>query len=374
MGNTYDSTTILADPSSTVAARNVDRLTPQRIANGINYCIGAGGCHNVLSQSYQDKVFIQDSGFFTEMSQWRIPLISDDHNTLEVVIHYDIQGTSSTCKAKFTLQVGAVSANLEIDLPSTAEIADGSFSIAIPSSDEYYATLTMLTRADTTTPAEPIIKSVMARWTRISSPIPAGTIKQYEASDSLTPMGTSRTNINEAFTSRFAHNVIDNVTLLRKRLQSYLTWSNVYSASSSLFPLASDAGAPELYLSVGHARIMGGYPLAPTGYDKLTHRRLELHVRSIGKSSGIEFDFFGNRISISTSAGSVEWTIHTIELDYGRLSTRGDITLPYYDASLDNTQQNQSTLPNYGFIPTTRYPTVDSNNHGTILSLTLMGI
>jgi len=374
MSNSYNSTTILADPSSTVAARNVDRLTPQRIANGINYSIGAGGCHNVLSQSYQDKVFIQDSGSFTEMSQWRIPLVSDDHNTLEVVIHYDIQNVSSTCKAKFTLEVGAVSANLEIDLPSTAEIADGSFSIAIPSSDEYYATLTMLTKADTSTPAEPIIKSVMARWTRISSPIPAGQIKQYEVTDKLTPMGTSRTNISEAFTSRFAHNVIDNVTLLRKRLRSYLTWSNVYSSSSTLFSNASEAGAPEVYLSIGHTKIMGGYPLAPTGYDKLTHRKLELHVRSIGKSSGIEFDFFGNRISISTSAGAVEWTIHTLELDYEKLSTRGDITLPYYDASLDNTEQNQTTLPNYGFVPSIKYPAITTNNHGTILSLTLMGI
>jgi len=373
MSNSYDSTTILADPSSTVAARNIDRLTPQRIANGINYSIGAGGCHNVLSQSYQDKVFIQDSGSFTEMSQWRIPLVSDDHNTLEVVIHYDIQNVSSTCKAKFTLEVGIVSANLEIALPSTAEIADGSFSIAIPSSDEYYATLTMFTKADTSTPAEPIIKCVMARWTRISSPIPAGTIKQYEASDSLTPMGTSRTNVNEAFTSRFAHNVIDNVTLLRKRLQSYLTWSSVYSASSALFS-SVDAGAPEVYLSVGHMKLMGGYPLAPTGYDKLTHRKIELHVRSIGKSSGIEFDFFGNTISISTSAGSVEWTIHTLELDYEKLNTRGDITLPYYDASLDNTAQNQTTLPNYGFVPSIKYPAVTTNNHGTILSLTLMGI
>jgi len=374
MSNSYNSTTILADPSSTVAARNVDRLTPQRIANGINYSIGAGGCHNVLSQSYQDKVFIQDSGSFTEMSQWRIPLVSDDHNTLEVVIHYDIQNVSSTCKAKFTLEVGAVSANLEIDLPSTAEIADGSFSIAIPSSDEYYATLTMLTKADTSTPAEPIIKSVMARWTRISSPIPAGQIKQYEVTDKLTPMGTSRTNISEAFTSRFAHNVIDNVTLLRKRLRSYLTWSNVYSSSSTLFSNASEAGAPEVYLSIGHTKIMGGYPLAPTGYDKLTHRKLELHVRSIGKSSGIEFDFFGNRISISTSADAVEWTIHTLELDYEKLSTRGDITLPYYDASLDNTEQNQTTLPNYGFVPSIKYPAITTNNHGTILSLTLMGI
>lgn len=374
MSNTYDSTTILADPSSTVASKNVDFQTPQRIANGVNYAIATGSCYNVLSQSYSDKVFIQDSGFFTEMSQWIIPLVSDDHNTLETVIHYDIQGSSTACKAKFTLEVGAVSANLQLDLPSTAEIASGSFSIAMPSSNEYYATLTMYTRADSTASAEPIIKSVMARWITISSPVPAGTIKQYETTDLLTPMGTSRANSSNAFTSRYAHNVIDNITVLRKRLRSYLTWSNVYNSSSSLLPNAEDSASPEVYLSVGHTRIMAGYPLAPTGYDELTHRKLELHVRSIGISGGFEFDFFGNTISISAGAGVVSWTIHTLNIDYEKLSRRGDITLPYYDASLDNTEQNMSTLPSYLDFPNVLYPTVNNSSHGTILSLTLMGI
>ena len=373
MSNTYTTSLLLADPSTTVAGKNVDYQTPQRIANSVNYLIATGACYNVLSQSYADKCCIQDSGFYVEMAEWRIPLVSRDHDTLEAVVHYDIIGTSANCKVKFTLDVGGVSANVEIALPSTAEIANGSFSISMPSSNQYYATLTMSVAGDTTNNAEVIIKSVMARWAPISSPVPAGRKNQYDVAEFLTPMGTSRTGINQALTSRFAHNVIDNVSTLRKRLRSYLTWSNAYSSSSATLGVA-DAGAPELFLGVGHAKIMGGYVLAPSGYDKLTHRKLELHVKAIGKSSGFEFNFFGNSISISTAAGTVGWSIHTIELDYEKLSTRGDITLPYYDASVDNTAQNQATLTNYGFIPTDKYPTVGSTNHGTILALTLMGI
>ena len=95
MSNSYSTNLLLADPSSTVAGKDVDYQTPQRMANSINYSYAVGASHNALSQSYADKCFIQDSSSFVEMSQWRIPLVSLDHNELEVVAHYDIIGTSS---------------------------------------------------------------------------------------------------------------------------------------------------------------------------------------------------------------------------------------------------------------------------------------
>lgn len=374
MSNIYVSNLLLADPSTTVAGKDIDYQTPQRIANGVNYSIGAGACHNVLSQSFSDKCFIQDSGFYTEMAEWRIPLVSRDHETLDFIIHYDILGSSTACKVKFTLDVGGTSASIEIALPSTAEIANDSLTISIPNADLYYGTLTMYAKGDTSNNAECIIKSVMARWAPISSPIPGGRKSQYDLGDILTPMGTSRTGINQAFTSRFAHNVIDNVSILRKRMRSYLNWSGVYSASSSSLGI-SDAGCPEVFIGIGHTSLVGGYPLAPSGYDSLDGRKLELHVRSIGDSTVTKFDFFGNTITLSNAVGVVGWSVHTIELNYSRVSTRGDINLPYYDARLDNSTLNQTLglFARYGYVPD-KYPTVNSTNYGSILSLNLMGI
>jgi len=374
MSNSYSTNLLLADPSSTVAGKNVDYQTPQRMANSINYSYAVGASHNVLSQSYSDRCFIQDSSSFVEMSQWRIPLVSLDHDELEVIAHYDIIGTSSNCNLRLTVEVDTASTSLTLNLPSSAEIASDSFTVTFPGSNQYYATVTLEIQADSANNAEVVLKSIMARWKPINSPISAGRKKQYTTTPDLTPFGTSRTGINQAFTSRFAHNMIDNIQIVRERMQSYLTWSSCYSANSSIFSNPEDAGVPEIYLGAGHIRILGGYPLVPSGYDALNHKKLELHVRSVGDYTNTEFEFFGNIINLTNSAGSVDWSIHTIDIDYEKMSRRGDILLPYFDASLDNSETNLDNLVNYGSVANTDYPTVTSGIYGNILSICLMGI
>ena len=374
MSNAYDKSLILSDPSATVAGKNVNYETPDRVANSINYNFAVGGTHNVLSQAYTDNTFIQNSNSYQEMSEWRIPLVSLDHNELEIVLFYDIYGTSSLCKAKFTLTVGAVSAVLVLNLPSTSSIQNNKFSISFPGNDQYYATLKMEIIADSSSSAEVIIKSIMARWTPIASPISAGFKNQYSMTEFYTPFGTGRTAANNSFTSRFAHNAIDNITILRKRMKSLLTWSGVYNADSTVYSNPLDGSAPVIYLSVGHIKTMLGYALAPAGYDRLTHKKLELHVKSIGASTNTEFDFFGNRITLTNSAGVVDWSIHELEINYDAFCNRGNRNLPIYEAGLDSSNKNADFLANYGNIPTAKFPTINSTNHGTIIALTLFGL
>tara|TARA_Y100000592_G_scaffold9199_2_gene12875 strand:+ start:18997 stop:20121 length:1125 start_codon:yes stop_codon:yes gene_type:complete len=374
MSNSYSTSFLLPNPSSTVAGKEIDYQTPQRMSNSINYALAAGACHNVLSQSYADKTFIQNSSSFVEMSEWRIPLVSLEHNELDITVYYDIHGTSSACNARFTLTVGGVSAVLTLNLPSSADIASDTFSISFPNSDQYYGTLKVEVQADSSNNAEVEIKTIMASWTRLQSPVSAGLKNLYEVGEFITPFGTSRTGINQAFTSRFAHNMINNIHILRKRLRSYLNWSGCYNTNSTVYSNHVNGNSPEVYLGIGHIRTIGGYPLVPAGYDGLDHKKLELHVKYIGDSSNTEFDFFGNKISLAAGAGQVLWSIHTIEIDYEKISLRGDIRLPYYDASLDNTQANHESLTNYGNLTGSMYPVLDSASNGKILSINLMGI
>lgn len=377
MTNSYTSSQLLPDPSSTVAGKAVDYQTPRRLANSINYAFATGSTYNVVSQSYADRTFIQGSSSLVEMSEWRIPLVSLEHNELEVVVHYDILGSSSNCNLRFVLEVGAVTANMTLNCPSTAEIASGSFSISMPSSNQYYATLTVQAQGDSSVNADLHVKTIIARWKPISSPLSAGFKNQYETTEFFTPFGTSRTGINQAFTSRFAHNMIDDVPILRKRLRNYISWSGCYASDSNTLSNYADAASPEIMLGVGSIGVLNGYPLAPSGYDSLDHRKLELHVRSIGVSSTTprqEFDFFGTRIPFPSSPGTVSWTIHEIDMNYERIANRGDILLPYYNASLDDSDVNHSTLINYDNVSTFKFPTVNVANYGTILGLSLMGI
>ena len=377
MSNTYISSQLLPDPSTTVAGKSVDYQTPRRLANSINYAFATGATYNVVSQSYADRTFIQSSSSLVEMSEWRIPLVSLEHNELELVVHYDVLGSSSNCNLRFVLEIGSVTAVKILNCPSTAEIASGSFSISMPSSNHYYATLTVQAQGDSSANAELDVKTIMARWKPISSPLSAGFKDQYETTDNFTPFGTSRTGINQAFTSRFAHNMIDNVHILRKRLRNYISWSGCYASDSNILSNYEDAASPEIMLGVGSIGVLHGYPLAPSGYDLLNHRKLELHVRSIGVSSATprqEFDFFGTRIPFPSSPGTVSWTIHEIDMNYERIANRGDILLPYYNASLDDSAVNHSNLIDYDSVSIFKFPTIDPTNYGTILGLSLMGI
>ena len=372
MGNTYDASNILADPSATVAGKQIQFTTPDRMAQSINYSFATGACHNVLSQAYSDKVFIQDNSSLTEMSQWRIPLASLEHSELEIVVNYRLHGTSSSCNAKFILEIGASSANVTMNLPSTSNgIVNNSITISMPGSNEYYGTLTLQVQGDGST-ADVEIFTVMARWKRIASPISAGKKNQYTTTEFFKPFGTTRTDANNALSSRFGYNMIDNIDIMRKRFKSYLTWSGVYSASSNQFPSLADAAASVIYIGAGHVTTLLSYPMLPSGWEELTGNKLQLHVKAIGD---VTFDFMGNEIVVDQATSTtVGWSIFELTIDQVDLSEIGDINLPYYEARLDSSDQNYSSLGRFVSGFTTKYPTVDSGNTGAILGLTLMGI
>ncbi len=381
MSNSYNPSTILADPSSVVAGRDVEYETIQRIANANNYSFAVGACHNVLSQSYSDITFIQDSGSLTEMSQWRIPLTSLQHSALEIVVNYKIHGVAVglTSNIRFTLDVDGGSATVTINLPNSSNgIANDELTISMPSpsaTQVYYGTLTAEVQADAANNSEVEIRSIMARWKPLSSPLSTGFLYQYDDVTPYTPKGTTRTGHNQALTSRFGHQVIDNIELLRTRLKTYLTWSSVYNVSSSIFTNPLDGAAPEAYLSVGHIDNLLSQVLISEGWDNMTNRKLELHIRYITAATDKSIDFLNNSIDLVTGAGgAVRWDEYTLELDYGALSEIGDTNLNYYTAKLNNTNNNISNLGNFGNVPSVLYPTINSSNHGFIISASLMGV
>lgn len=372
MSNTYDVANVLADPSATVAGKKIQFTTPDRMAQSINYSFATGACHNVLSQGFSDRVFIQDNASLTEMAQWRIPLASLEHTELEIVMNYRLYGSSTSCNAKLTLDVGANSANVTINLPtSTDGIVNDSITITMPSSNEYYGTLTFEMQGDGST-AEAEIKSLMARWKRIASPISAGQKNQYVTTENFRPFGTTRTDADNALSSRFGYNMIDNIGIVRKRFKSYLNWSGIYSASSDQFPSTDDAAAGPIYIGPGNINTLVGYPLLPSGWEEQPSPKLQLHVRAIGD---VTFEFMGNEIVVDQATSTtVGWSIFELTIDQADLSLIGDINLPYYHASFDFTSDNVSALGGFSGLFTTKYPTVDSNNTGAILGITLMGI
>ena len=374
MSNSYNATTLLADPASTVAGKHVTLLTPERMANGINFAFATGNCENVISQAFADRCFITSASSYTEMAQWRVPLVSLDHDEIEYIVNYRTHGSGSGCNIRFTLDVNGTTVVSVLALSSTTNaFANNNGVIVFPGGNHYYGTVTM--EIQTGSGAEVEIFSVMAYFKRIASPIPAGQKNQYNASALLTPFGTTRTTVNNAFTSRFAHNMIDNIGELRKRFRSLLSWSGVYSTSSTIYPDADDAATSQIYIGVGDINSLFAYPLLPSGFENLNFDRLELHVKAIGD---VDFTFFGQSLSINQASDTtVGWTIFDLEIDNGELSVVGDTRLPYYQATFDATNENRDSLVSLANARSKRYPPAVSgmsNTADAIIALTLIGV
>ncbi len=374
MSNSYDATTILADPASTVAGREVTFSTPERMANGINFAFATGNCENVISQAFADRCFITDSSSYIEMAQWRVPLVSLDHDEIEYIVNYRTHGLGSGCNIRFTLDVSGTTVTSVLALSSTTNaFANNNGVIVFPAGNHYYATVTMEIEAGMASEVE--VFSVMAYFKRIISPIPAGQKNQYNASTFVTPFGTTRATVNNAFTSRFAHNMIDNIGELRKRFRSLLSWSGVYNTSSTTYPLAIDAATSQIYIGVGDINSLFAYPLLPSGFENLSFDKLELHVKAIGD---VDFTFFGQSLSINQASDTtIGWHVFDLEIDNAQLSTVGDTRLPYYQATFDATSENQDNLVSLANARSQRYPPAVSgitNTANTIIALTLIGV
>jgi hypothetical protein len=126
---------------------------------------------------------------------------------------------------------------------------------------------------------------------------------------------------------------------------------------------------------MGHIDTLISQVLISQGWDNITSRKLELHVRYITSTVDKSIDFLNNSIDLVTGVGGqVRWDEYTLELDYGALSTIGDTNLSYYTATLNSTDNNFSTLGNFSNIPGVKYPSIDTTNYGFIIGFNLMGI
>lgn len=374
MSNSYSATTILADPASTVAGKEVTFSTPERMANGINFGFATGNCENVISQAFADRCFIQKLSSYTEMAEWRIPLVSLAHDEIEYLVNYRTHGASATSNIKFTLDVGGSTFTSILSLSTTTNgFASNNSVITFPAGNHYYGTVTMEIEAGSGVEVE--VFSLMAYFKRIVSPIPAGQKNQYNTSDFFTPFGTTRATVNNALTSRFAHNMIDNIGELRKRFRSLLSWSGVYNTQSSLFPDAADAASSQIYIGVGDINSLFAYPLLPSGFENLGFDKLQLHVKAIGD---VDFTFFGQSLSINQASDTtIGWHIFDLEIDNAQLSTVGDTRLPYYQATFDATNENQNNLISIFNARSERYPPAlagTSQTANTIIAISLIGV
>ena len=339
MSNSFTSTSTLVDPSRLTATQTIRTTEIARLADLQNHCFALCGTHNILSQTYDDSCFVQDSTSFVEMSKWYIPMISQSHDELKIRVSAFC--ATAGAQVRFTLSF-AFSVNTYTD---TVTITDNgryssAFNVATISitntETEQFAILTMEAKAPASDEIE--VLGVQANWSAISSPLSAG--KHYIATSEFIPVGQNRQGADLPLSSRFGVQALSNIATLRKRGRVLLCWSGVSNASSAS-PL-SDAANPPIGLGYGDQLNMTSVVALPAGMNEIDGLSISLFLFAVGISGSdtIVLEIFNHRITVSSNG----WNSFNLQIVGDDLSISNELDMSMFRVGIHTSDTNARNL------------------------------
>jgi len=317
MSNSFVSPPTIADPQTVVAGQPISAGAVTALGQTINYSFARGGISNVISQAWTDGACSQSLTTYQTMCEWQLPAASTLHQDLEVYLL--VRGTGSI---RLTLLLGGVSTVEEVATSGGSE-ALYSQTLSLGTFSATFGTLTLEAKATSGTLR---ISSIMARWAPLSSPLP--TEQGSIVGQVFTPMGVSRLGVEKPLSARVGHRMIDNITTLRGRLRTWVSWSavnNADNAGTSLAP-AEWIGTGDLLRMLSPTHVHGAETLPQTIYCA---------VRAANIVTDLTVDLLGMRYTLTING----WNFLTLTLDLD--SERGSsFKLPVYRVGLDPSQHN----------------------------------
>jgi hypothetical protein len=169
MSNSFPTPPLLADETTVVAGLPIGEGAVTRMSETMNYLWHYGSTTNALSQAWAEGQFVQKGTTLVEMAEWVLPVISNDHYELEVIV---IAKGSGTIRLELE---GATTAQVTDEVSSTGagpHLVRLSLILGTPTDE--YLTLTMKVAHTTDATSRHEIQSIMARWVPLASPVTAG--------------------------------------------------------------------------------------------------------------------------------------------------------------------------------------------------------
>ena len=340
MSNSYTSPPTLVDPTRPTAGQTIRTTEVSRLGDLSNYCFGVGGCHNVLSQLWDDSGFVQDSTSFVSMCSWQIPRMSNHHNTLVI----NVMGfcpTAANGTARFTLTLGSNTYTTDISITDQSRYVSGfnQGTISVTASQaEFAGELTMEVKAPSGQTVE--ILGVQANWQALSSPLTTGQLLQ--TTNVYTPQGINRLAADLPLSSRFGVEMTENINTLRRRPRVLFNWSGVENTSPTT-NRSLEAAAPR---AIGRGDLSSFYSEAAifAGTNEDTNLVFRVYVRVLNYTSGsFELDVMGNTLTLN----SLGWSSHDLALNMEELPRSNEFGLSVYRVGVDEnpSQLNAVTWP-----------------------------
>ena len=335
MSNSFPTPPLLADETTVVAGLPIGEGAVTRMSETMNYLWHYGSTTNALSQAWAEGQFVQKGTTLVEMAEWVLPVISNDHYELEVIV---IAKGSGTIRLELE---GATTAQVTDEVSSTGagpHLVRLSLILGTPTDE--YLTLTMLVAHTTDATSRHEIQSIMARWVPLASPVTAGA--RYRLADKFIPFGISRVGNDYPLSSRWGVNARNNVELLRERPVTYLTWSGVENLDSE--PEDTTDPAPARFLGIGDLNVLSSPVAIPAEAVLGDSYQIKVALRIIGSSPNAQaFSIFGDEVTVS-AAGLYVFSIDVL-IDQDREMSRA-MSMSIYRAGPDDDPVNHDSLTN----------------------------
>lgn len=342
MSNSFTSPPVLASELTTVAGQPIAEGAVTKMSETANYLWAVGGTHAVVSQAWSNGEVQQSSTTYVQMLEYRIPVISNDHYDFNLC--FIAQGPGGI---RSTLTLGAATYTTEtLSTGSGPHIVNQSI-IITTASTETYATLTIEVRSTSTSPPHHTIKCVSGRWVPKTSPVDTGA-RYLGTTDKFVPYGINRVGNDYPLTARWGVDMLNNITTLRRRPISYLSWSGADNLAAA--PTGSTDPAPALYLGIGDLFTLQIPVHIPQEVIETELYTVHLHAYLVDNATSVELDFMGDRVTFTGNGWQTAEL--TIQIDPDEMMSQV-YALNIYRAGPENTRQNQDTLIDAGTVPWT---------------------
>jgi len=334
MSNSFTTPPQLADETTVVAGLPIAEGAVTLMSETMNYLWHYGSTTNVLSQAWADGQFVQKGTSLVQMAKWMIPVISNDHHELEVIVI--AKGSGTILLELYGATTAAVTDTVS-SVGSGPHLVRLSLTLGTPTDE--YLTLSMFVAHTSDDSARHEIQSIMARWVPLLSPVTAGA--RYRLSDKFVPFGINRVNNDYPLSSRWGVNARNNVELLRKRPVVYLTWSGIDNLNSA--PTSFDDPAPPKYLGVGDINVLAAPIHIPTEavLGSTYEIKVALLIDDLPAGLSISYSVLGTKIEVSANGWNVETVRVLVDRDE---SMSRALSLNIYRVGPDNDPINLSSL------------------------------
>ena len=187
------------------------------------------------------------------------------------------------------------------------------------------------------------ILGVMANWSPLTSPLSTGQLRSIGSL--YTPQGQNRLGAYLPLSARTGVDMINNISMLRRRPRVLFNWSGVEGVSSGAS--IDSAGAAPRTIATGDLSSMLSEAAIFSGMREDPLLDITAFVRVLqngGVYSPISIDLMGQRITMNTTG----WTSHPLNFRLDELSRSDDFGLSVYRVGPDESAHNLTQLFIFG--------------------------